>query len=253
MINQMTFVKLRQGRGETPNVLAAAHLQGRVIRDGENSLSLARTQVREWVQNLIDEFDEHAHLREAKLLVLFRRGQKADADGRTELGRAKKTSRLLRLLAGSFAAKAEGLIAADFIVTVNADWWDDAADEDRLALLDHELTHCAATIAGRFVPAAKLEGFIKAVGRDHIETVDERTDEKGRSLVRYRRRRGEKKPGARGYRRQPLAWRIRKHDVETFVSVLARWGGSTSMHRPLLDVLDPAEETTPLLDKGGQA
>ena len=245
MINQQTFQRLRRVRTRTPNLPALGHLDGRLVRDGERTLFPAPRRVREWAQNLIDHFDGHAHLRRAQVLVLMARGGKASADGILELGRAAKATRLLRLLAGSPEPAA---VEADFILTLNADFWDTADDADKLALLDHELSHCAVTIAGRFVPPAKLAEFLKALGEDFVEHVEDRTDDADRQLVRYRRRRGDRKPGEKGYHAQPLAWRMRKHDVEQFLDVLGRWGPSAQIHRPLWDVLDAPEETTPLLD-----
>lgn len=252
MIDQATIKKLVKPHAKTPNVLTPKHLVKRGWSDGIKSLFLANIPSMAKAQNLIDGLDDHIHLREAKILLLFRTGATANADGQIERGKANKTSPLLRLLAG------EGeKIQADFIVTLNADRWNDLEDFQKLALLDHELMHCAVTIAGKFIPTSKLMEFKKNVGDDLVEVCEDVTDDSGRTMVRYRKRKGSFKPGeGKGpegedfYHAQPFAWRIRKHDVEEFVDVFARWGAWGESLNRFVDVIEPPEADTPLLKTG---
>jgi len=252
----MMLKKMLKTRTKTPNVLTPAGLPA--WRDGEKSLFLAGDAPRACAQNLIDALDAHKHLREAKLLVLFRMGIKANADGLVELGKASKATPYLKLLAGE----------PDFILTLNGEAWAAATERNDhrllVALVDHELTHCGATVAGKFIADGKeLLDFVKCLGGDHVETCDDVRDNKGRVLVRYLKRRGEIKPALAGkpavagkpgdddYAEQPFAWRIRKHDIQDFCDVVERWGAWTEIHKRIIDVMEKAEPQTPLLTATG--
>lgn len=208
---------------ETPNVLA---LDRPLVEDGAKSLAVAAVDIRRLVQWMIERIPDHAHLKEAQIAVLDRCGAKPNADGLLELGKARKASALLRL----------GLGLADFVLAFNADRWSALSPPERAGLVDHELAHCGVTIAGKYVAQKNLAGFVDGLGADHIETCPETTDEKGRVLVRYRRRNEES---------GRLAWRIRKHDVEEFEAVLGRWGRAGLTGRrigPIVDEWDKADD-----------
>lgn len=223
-------------RNTVSNILIP-HLAG--WREGDKGLFLADEEARSIAQNLIDTTEEHAHLREAKLLILFKTGQKPNADNLVSMGKSAKATGLVRLLTAGGEGEDK---QPDFIIFINSDQWADMPDGYREGLIDHELTHCAATIAGKFLTDKKLKDFVDAVGKDHIETCRDVTDDTGRTMVRYRKRRGDVKPGEEGYHDQPFAWRIRKHDVQEFISVTERRGGWYEQLGRLIDVIEKADD-----------
>lgn len=209
-------VALCERRPDTPNVWA---LEREPRGRGKRSLAVADEDTRSTVQNIIDAVDDHKMLREARIVVLTSRGHVADADGHLLGGKAGRSSLGLDVLAAG----------ADFVIALNADVIDQASPLGRCALIDHELSHCAATIAGRHVGPRQLARFVAGLGKRHIETCDDITDKKGRPLVRYWKTDSEGR----------LVWRIRKHDVEGFVDVMGRWGAWHEEARRLTDVLEP--------------
>lgn len=219
----------------TPNVVAPERA---AVVDGDKSLAVAAEDLRQLVQWIIERVPEHAHLKEARIVVLAREGAKMNADGILELGKARKASTLVRL----------GLERADFVLSFNADRWEALGPQERAALVDHEISHCGVTVAGKYVAQKNLAGFVAALGADHIETCLQMTDNRGRILVRYRRRNEET---------GRLAWRIRKHDIEEFGAVLARWGrASLGGQRigPIVDEWDEADDGQMQLPmEGGEA
>ena len=230
MLDDKTLKRLVADRTRWPNVIAPPR---QPWQDGERRLWVDTCLCRSLAQGLIDTLDDHVHLREARLCVLLRTGLKANADGLLELGRASKAAPRDRV----------GFEGADFLVEINADAWAERPGETeaemgrrRLALLDHELMHCGVTIAGSWVPPTALASFVEDLGGDHVETTDE-VDGRGRTLVRYRKRRGPLKCGADDYHGQPLAWRCRKHDAQDFTDVVARWGPWEPGVRRLYDEL----------------
>lgn len=77
----------------------------------------------------------HADLVDAKIAIAWRYGKKDDADGRLWLGQAKKGSDLDRSLHGY-----------DFVILLNYEAWQAVSVEQwRVALIDHELTHCTVS------------------------------------------------------------------------------------------------------------
>lgn len=76
----------------------------------------------------------HAEIKEARIALAWNTGWKPDVDGRVVLGKCKKASDLDRELA-----------AYDFIIILRQSFWQDlqVTDEQRRALLDHELCHAA--------------------------------------------------------------------------------------------------------------
>ena len=74
----------------------------------------------------------HEHLSEARIALAWHRGWKQHKDGRLTLGKCKKASDLDRELA-----------PFDFVILLRQAFFEDAevSDAQRLALLDHELSH----------------------------------------------------------------------------------------------------------------
>lgn len=92
-------------------------------------------------QNLVDT--EHRHLADAPLVCVYR-SQAAIAGGRITLAKA----RLITGLNAFLAAMASGDLAQHsdfgysfFCIEVAADQWAGLADNERIALVDHELCH----------------------------------------------------------------------------------------------------------------
>lgn len=228
-MNDETIEKMCKPPKKADNVLAP-ELAG--WRDGDKSLFGANEPARAIAQNLIGHVAGHKHLKDAKILLLFRTGQKANADRQVSLGKASKASGLIRLLS---AGQDEDL-QADFVIFLNADQWHELEPAAQVAIVDHELTHCAVTIAGKRFDeklTKKIGDFEKALADDYIDTVD--APEDGKVAVRFVKRKGPVKPGKPGYDQQEPAWRIKKHDVQEFVAVVGRHG---AWDRPLQQFVD---------------
>lgn len=75
----------------------------------------------------------HDHLHDARIALAWHKALKPDVDGKLILGRAKKASDLDRELA-----------PYDFVIIVNKNFWTDTRtrEEQKTALMDHELSHC---------------------------------------------------------------------------------------------------------------
>ncbi len=223
------ITKLTRARKTTRNILLA---KVPPWTKGDKKLSVANPEAAAMAQNVIDETADHVHLREARILLLFEEGKTPNADGQVELGRARKANPIVQLLGDR----------PDFIVKLNAETWDAFDPSQCLALMDHELTHCACTVAGRFVAEGKLDGFVKRLGKDLVSVQNDEKDDQGRVLVRYRKR--DEKTGR-------LAWRIRRHDVEEFVAVGGRWGAwkedlaHLALNLQAVDVMDKPGQPDP--------
>lgn len=85
-------------------------------------------EVKEIAHELIPR--HHPHLVEARIKYLFRRGNWT-SKGRTRLGQAVKVSERDRVIHGY-----------DFVVIINYDYWPALDEDQRRALVDHELCHC---------------------------------------------------------------------------------------------------------------
>jgi hypothetical protein len=92
---------------------------------------------------------QHNELRDAQIAVAWMIGKQPDVDGRIVLGQMKKASELERQLHGF-----------DAIVIINREHWQIFNEEQRTALLDHELCHLAPALDADF--EQKLDGH----GRD---------------------------------------------------------------------------------------
>ena len=89
--------------------------------------------VLELAQELISKY--HPWLENWRIGFLFRSERMTQRGDRFVFGQASKVS-----------AKTNALLPAeeklDFLIWIAQDWWWDATDKERAALLDHELCHC---------------------------------------------------------------------------------------------------------------
>lgn len=76
----------------------------------------------------------HKELRGAKITLAWRKEIKPDKDAHIVLGRCVKTSDLQKEYA-----------EFDFIIVLNREFWQDFTEQQRLALMDHELSHAASS------------------------------------------------------------------------------------------------------------
>lgn len=74
--------------------------------------------------------DHHQYLAEARIKYLFRAGKWEKGD-KTVLGKTKLASEDTRFIADY-----------DFVIMINEEAWSKATHRQKMALLDHELTHC---------------------------------------------------------------------------------------------------------------
>jgi hypothetical protein len=79
---------------------------------------------------LIETVEEHAHLKEAKIAYLFRSGEWS-SNKRETLGSAQKVSGPMGYLT-----------KLDFIIMIHQDVWPQLTEQQRVAMVDHELCHC---------------------------------------------------------------------------------------------------------------
>lgn len=73
----------------------------------------------------------HPHLRQASIVFAWAHSWSEDADGLTTLGQAKKVGELERDSTGS-----------DFYLVLNSEIYPQLNEAQRIALIDHELSHC---------------------------------------------------------------------------------------------------------------
>lgn len=99
----------------------------------------------------------HTDTKEARIAMAWRLRTKADKDGHIVLGKCVKVSDLYREYADY-----------DFIIVLNREFYDEptVTKEQRIALIDHEMTHAAPTY--------------------NDETGEHEVDERGRYLFRLR-------------------------------------------------------------------
>lgn len=137
------------------------------------------------LQDLVDEY--HDEITGARIALAWSLSWKPDPDGRLTLGKCKKASDLDRELA-----------AFDFVVLLNKDFWTgfSTTDEQRKALLDHELCH--ATVK-----------YDKDTGEPEV-------DERGRTVYRLR------KHDLEEFREIVERHGLYKRDLERFASAILR-------------------------------
>lgn len=104
----------------------------------------------------------HKHLTDANISYVFRDRSWKTRDGKTILGKARGRNELDKLL----STRRE-----DFIIMIGEDRWEEMTDNEREALVDHELCHCGVMVTN--------DGSKKFFLRDHpIEAFPE-------NLARY--------------------------------------------------------------------
>lgn len=241
------LLKLRR---ETKNIL---NLETPGYSDDKKQLRVADNRLASYAQNLIDEIAEHRHLRTAKILLLVEHSdstkKKLDRGEVICLGKASKANLKDKLLTAIVGKNCQ----ADFFIKLSGNWMDmiqeadaaedlgagEKADERILALIDHELCHCSAKIAGEFIEPEEVEVYVKDLGDNHIETCRDVTDKDGKLLVRYY---AKDKSGK-------LTFKMRKHDIEEFHGVVARHGQWSHALGRLIDVLVDSQKDQPLLNQ----
>ena len=241
--------KLLQKRKVTKNILMP---DIRAYDDGKQQLFIAGPDLCSLAQNIIDETVEHKHLKLAKILLLVRTTEKKKPDRRIGYAaKAKLREKFLSRYGNSV------IDAIDFVIWLDGDWLaetggavnrghDIKADNPEgirkvIGLLDHELLHCGAQIAGEYVTKQELDQYVSDLGMRHIETIaDERCFEQDEILVRYYCVNKEGK----------LFWKIRKHDIEEFGGVIKRNGKWNDRIGPVVDVLIELDEN--LFSKAGK-
>lgn len=85
-------------------------------------------EIYEMCDELIAKF--HSHLLDARIALVWRSGWKPNKDGRLVLGKCRKNSEI------DFK-----LMDFDFVILLNKEAWEKLQDNQRRALLDHELCH----------------------------------------------------------------------------------------------------------------
>lgn len=96
----------------------------------------------------------HPHLEEAAIQYIFRHGAELHAHGAEAMAVARRCTGLL-----------EYFSRADFIIEVSSDWWESLSDEQRVALVDHELCHCIEGKKGWEIRPHDIEEFAEIVDR----------------------------------------------------------------------------------------
>lgn len=246
MLDDKFLEKLVAPRQVTANVLA---LESAGFDDGKTLWAVAPAGLRSIVQNLIDHVDDHFPLRSALMLLLVKSSgsQKAKLENgdRCVIGKASKANPQAKLMTRIGRGTKQ---PADFVIWINGDWLDGIgatdmngtrcvfsglceASRQAVALIDHEMMHCSAKIAGEFINPDQLDGFVQDLGKCYIETCEEITDENGNVFVRY------------------FAWnhssgfdyKMRKHDIEEFNGIVDRHGAWDLKLKRLVDVIIESE------------
>lgn len=121
-------------------------------------------------KDIIATVEDHEHLAQAVILYVFR-DKASRSRGRAVLGTARKVSGLNR-----FLVRDEDDLPL-FVLEVAKDTWDDLTEEQRRALVDHELCHLVVdteddgTLVGR-TRGHDLEEFVGIVERHGLWKAD---------------------------------------------------------------------------------
>ncbi len=75
----------------------------------------------------------HPHLNHARIAIVFRDGDAPTSNGKETLGQTSLVTSKMQVIAKE---------RFDFLIWLAGDWWHEATDSQRRALLDHELCHC---------------------------------------------------------------------------------------------------------------
>ncbi len=92
-------------------------------------------EVEEIAKSMVEMF--HEHLKKANISYVFADKARVLVDGRTILGRAAGRNKLDKLLSER---------KEDFVIIISKDRWGEQSEEERRALVDHELCHCGIAI-----------------------------------------------------------------------------------------------------------
>lgn len=88
---------------------------------------------------LIKTIDDHKDLKEAEIAYLFT-SQALKDKNRVVLGKTSKPGAVIRFFASGDHESVD--YGPDFILLFPRDQWDNLSDDERVYLVDHELTHC---------------------------------------------------------------------------------------------------------------
>lgn len=219
------------------------------IDDKGKRLFVAPERICWWAQNIISQISDHRHLKGSKILLLIKVNPLLDKKMRAGevvvLGQASKPSQVGILLSRIGGKKPQGI---DFVITLSGDWlraagvFDDdfavkaddmTAISQAMGIIDHELMHCSAEIAGQYISDAARPLFLKDIGSRHIETCEDvKCPDTGDPLVRYYTLDKEKK----------FKYKMRRHDIEEFFGIIDRWGNRNRHMAKLIDVLKRNEK-----------
>ena len=92
-------------------------------------------------EKLIEEVEVHRRLEDAPVRFVFR-SEAQRSKGRLVLGRAHVVTGLRAFLAGPVTAGDRLGYLPFFVVEIAEDVWERMTDRQRVALVDHELSHC---------------------------------------------------------------------------------------------------------------
>ena len=230
------FTKFTQPRKKTTNILA---LKTPGYSDDKVKIIVAGEEIRAMAQNIIVCVGEHKHLRAARILILVVHAdavrKKLEAGEWISIGKATKAKPRDKVLARLAGDKVE----MDFVITLAGDWLDtlNLMTEEGLkslaGLLDHELCHCGAKMAGEYVHIDSVDGYIDELGKDrYAETCMDRKNADGFVLVRfYHTKNGD------------YQFCMKPHEIEEFTGVAARHGPHTPQLGRLVDVLVDSKGT----------
>ncbi len=230
------FTKFTKARKQTKNILA---LDTPGWSDDKVAIVVAGDEIRAMAQNIVECVDEHKHLRAARILILVVHAgavkKKLEAGEWVSIGKAGKANPRDRVLARLAGEKIE----MDFVITLAGDWLDtlNLMTEEGLkslaGLLDHELCHCGAKMAGEFVHIDSVDGYIEEIGKDRFsETCMDVKNDDDEVLVRYYHTKNGN-----------YQFLMRKHEIEEFSGVASRHGAHTRQLGRLIDVLVKSDET----------
>ena len=224
------FEKFTKPRKKTTNILA---LNTPGWSDDKVEIVVAGEEIRAMGQNIIDCVGEHKHLKAARILILVVHAdsvrKKLEAGEWVSIGKAGKAKPRDKVLARLAGDKVE----MDFCITLCGDWLDtlnlmiEEGQKSLAGLLDHELCHCGAKMAGEYVHIDSVDGYIDEIGKDrYAETRHDVKNADGEVLVRYYHT----KDG-------DYQFCMKKHEIEEFTGVAKRHGPHTPQLGRLVDVL----------------
>ncbi len=98
----------------------------------------------------------HRHLRQASIKSAWAHSWQEDTDGRIRLGQAKKVGELERDGTG-----------VDFYIILNSATYQELSEAERVALIDHELFHCAVCFDEKGEPRVDVRDRIVYRLRKH--------------------------------------------------------------------------------------